>query len=46
LALAANFAAEACLLDPPSGRCLFASRGGALDGPRLGGRSTVAFLES
>jgi hypothetical protein len=46
LALAANFAAEACAFDPPSGRCLFMSRDGALDGTRLGGRSTVAFLAS
>jgi malto-oligosyltrehalose trehalohydrolase len=46
LALAANFAAEACTFDPPTGCCLFASRDGALDGTRLGGRATVAFLDS
>ena len=45
LTLAANFAEQPCSLDPPRGRCLFSSRDGALDGARLGGRSTVAFLE-
>ncbi|MBN9086524.1 MAG: malto-oligosyltrehalose trehalohydrolase [Reyranella sp.] len=46
LALAANFAEHPCTLDPPTDRCLFASRDGALNGTRLGGRSTVAFLAS
>jgi maltooligosyltrehalose trehalohydrolase len=45
LALAANFGEQACQLDMPGGRCLFASREGAIDGSRLGGRSTVVFLE-
>jgi len=45
LALSANFGEQACQLDAPRGRCLFASREGALDGTRLGGRSTVVFLE-
>ena len=46
LTLAANFADDPCAIDPPAGRCLFMSRDGALDGTRLGGRSTVAFLSS
>jgi malto-oligosyltrehalose trehalohydrolase len=46
LVVATNFAEQACSLEPPHGRCLFASRVGALDGMRLAGRSTVAFLES
>ena len=45
LALSANFGEQACQLDAPHGHCLFASREGALDGTRLGGRSTVVFLE-
>ena len=45
LAMAANFDEQPCRLTPPGGRCLFASRDGALDGERLGGRSTVVFLE-
>jgi malto-oligosyltrehalose trehalohydrolase len=44
LTLATNFATQACSLEPPRGRCLFASRAGALDGARLAGRATVAFL--
>ncbi len=45
LALAANLGEQACDIDLPRGDCLFASRDGALDGTRLGGRSTVAFLQ-
>jgi len=45
LAMAANFDEQPCRLTPPGGQCLFSSRAGALDGERLGGRSTVVFLE-
>jgi malto-oligosyltrehalose trehalohydrolase len=45
LTIAANFAEQACALEPPRGRCLFASRDDALAGTRLAGRSTVAFLD-
>jgi malto-oligosyltrehalose trehalohydrolase len=45
LALAANFGEQPCTVDRSRGRCLFSSRGGALEGVRLGGRSTVVFLE-
>ncbi len=45
LAMAANFDEQPCRLGPPGGQCLFASRDGALDGEKLGGRSTVVFLE-
>jgi maltooligosyltrehalose trehalohydrolase len=45
LALAANFGEAACDLSLPNGKCLFSSRAGALEGSRLAGRSTVAFLE-
>jgi malto-oligosyltrehalose trehalohydrolase len=46
LAMAANFDEQPCRLTPPGGQCLFSSREGALDGERLGGRSTVVFLEA
>ena len=42
---ATNLGEQACRLDLPRGCRLFASRTGALDGERLAGRSTVAFLE-
>jgi hypothetical protein len=42
---ATNLGEQACRLDLPRGRCLFASRTAALDGERFGGRSTVAFPE-
>jgi hypothetical protein len=45
LAIAANFDEQPCRLSPTGGRCLFSSRDGALDGEKLGGRSTVVFLE-
>ncbi len=45
LALAVNLGEDACRFSPPPGDCMFASRNGALDGTRLSGRSTVAFLE-
>jgi hypothetical protein len=44
--MAANFDEQPCRLTPPGGQCLFSSREGALDGERLGGRSTVVFLEA
>jgi len=46
LSMAVNFGEQPCALGRPRGRCLFASRDGALEGKRLGGRSTVVFLES
>jgi maltooligosyltrehalose trehalohydrolase len=45
LALAANLGEQTCNLDVPRGERLFASRAEALQGDRLAGRSTVAFLE-
>jgi maltooligosyltrehalose trehalohydrolase len=45
LALATNFGEQPCSLDVPSGERLFASHAEALQGDRLAGRSTVAFLE-
>ena len=44
-AMVANFDEQPCRLSPPRGECLFSSRDGALAGERLGGRSTVVFLE-
>jgi maltooligosyltrehalose trehalohydrolase len=45
LTMAANFDEQPCRLSRPAGRCLFSSRDDAFDGDRLGGRSTVVFLE-
>ena len=45
LTMVANFDEQPCRLSPPRGECLFSSRDGALAGQRLGGRSTVVFLE-
>jgi maltooligosyltrehalose trehalohydrolase len=45
LSMAANFDEQPCRLSRPAGRCLFSSRDGAFADNKLGGRSTVVFLE-
>jgi malto-oligosyltrehalose trehalohydrolase len=45
LAMAANFDEQPCRLSRPAGRCVFSSRDDAFADDKLGGRSTVVFLE-